>query len=172
MKFQVKLLHGQLSGVTDEAAVAAFRHKVARLRGAVRGTIEAANETAVRLKHIHKTLVATPDADPALAGRVAELQAELEDLLVELRGDPTKSKRWQPEPPSVAGRVGRIVGSLWDSTVPPTATQEQGYEWAEAGLASALARLHRLVEKDVAGIEQRLQEAGAPWTPGRIPVWR
>jgi hypothetical protein len=38
-------------------------------------------------------------------------------------------------------------------------------------LQQELTRLRTLVETDVARLEKAMEAAGAPWTPGRIPVW-
>ena len=34
-----------------------------------------------------------------------------------------------------------------------------------------LAQLRRIAEVELVAIEERLENAGAPWTPGRLPVW-
>ena len=34
-----------------------------------------------------------------------------------------------------------------------------------------LADLQRLIEQDLAALEERMEQAGAPWTPGRVPRW-
>jgi hypothetical protein len=35
-----------------------------------------------------------------------------------------------------------------------------------------LAKLKKLIEVDLKKLEKAMEEAGAPWTPGRIPVWK
>ncbi len=169
VSFHVRPLH-PTAGV-DVAATAAFRKKVARLRGAVHGLLEAANETADRLARIRRTLLVTPAADPALLETVTGLQDRLDGILTALRGDRTRARRWELTPPSILGRVERIVDSQWNTAAPPTATQEQGYAWAEQGFVEQLEAFRTLVETDLAAIERQLEAAGAPWTPCRIPEW-
>jgi hypothetical protein len=89
---------------------------------------------------------------------------------VTLTGDDTKSSRNVFTPPSILDRVGRIVGSQWDTTGAPTGTNLQDYEWAAEAFASELARLTTFAS-DLESFESKLEAAGAPWTPGRLPEW-
>jgi photosystem II stability/assembly factor-like uncharacterized protein len=168
--FEVKPLYP--SEMQVSTSVAAFRAKVVRLRGAVHGALEAAKEAQHRLRLVHKTLLATPGADPALLGEVASLEGRLNGILTNLRGDRTRSKRWTPAPPSILQRVERIVGGQWSSTEPPTKTQEDGYRYASEAFTKSLADLRQLLEIDLKRVEDRLEALGAPWTPSRLPEWK
>ena len=67
----------------------------------------------------------------------------------------------------------RIVFGHWSSTSAPTATHRKNYEIAETEFSAMLDDLRTLVEQDLVALEQRLEAAGAPWTPGRgIPRWQ
>jgi len=35
-----------------------------------------------------------------------------------------------------------------------------------------LEKLRTLAEQDIIQLENELEEAGAPWTPGRVPTWK
>lgn len=74
-------------------------------------------------------------------------------------------------PPSVTERVGGIVDSQWMSTSAPTGTNREQLEIAGKLFAPVLEKLRALSETDLRALEQRLEKAGAPWTPGRVPVW-
>jgi hypothetical protein len=137
----------------------------------VRGALKWADEAEKRLSFTRKALYDTPQADAALLAESQRLQTELDDILVELRGDETKEKRNVFLPPSISERVSRIVGSMWDSTAAPTQTHEQDYEWAAEAFTVELDRLKALAS-DLEAFEGRLESAGAPWTPGRLPEWK
>ena len=155
----------------DPAAALEFQLKTARLERAVRGALKWADEAGKRLSFTRKALYDTPQADAALLAESQGLQAELADILVELRGDETKEKRNVFLPPSISERVNRIVGSQWDSTAAPTATNVQDYEWAAEAFTAELDRLKTLASS-LDRFEQQLESAGAPWTPGRLPEWK
>jgi hypothetical protein len=59
----------------------------------------------------------------------------------------------------------------WYVTSAPTQTQREAYDQAGAEFVDVLAALRMFIEQDLAGVEAKLESAGAPWTPGRIPTW-
>ncbi|MGB7490725.1 MAG: hypothetical protein WBN62_10370, partial [Thermoanaerobaculia bacterium] len=83
-------------------------------------------------------------------------------------GDRTKSSRNVFTPPSLVGRVERIASDQWDTTQAPTTTHQQAYDWATEAYESELAEIKELVV-DLEALEEKAEEAGAPWTPGRVP---
>lgn len=155
----------------DRAAALAFQQKVARLQRAVHGAVRVANDAQTRLAHLRKALVDTPSADPALMQEIERVQANLFAMLIALRGDPTMGRRNEPQPPSVLERVEMITGDQWYVTSAPTKTQMDGYAFAADVFEKQLAGLRKLMETDLRSIEERLEKAGAPWTPGRLPSW-
>ena len=113
----------------------------------------------------------TPGADPALSDRVRAFETRLQDLLIDLDGDSTRSSRNAPTPPSVADRVNQIVSGHWSATSAPTRTHRDNYAIAAAAFAELLTDFRSLVEVDLKGLEEEMEAAGAPWTPGRVPRW-
>jgi len=169
-EFEVVPLNLATLPAADRQAAMAFQKKVQRLRRAVSGTLEAAGEAEVRFAHLRKAILDTPSADPKLLTELQRLQDELNDILLALRGDPAKSRRNVFEPPAISNRVDRIANALWTTTSAPTTTQEKAYRWAGEAFSGELERLGRVFD-DLRALEDRLEEAGAPWTPGRLPRW-
>ena len=170
--FEVVPLELSAFAARDREVVLAFRRKVARLQRAVQGALRAADEAQERLAHIRKAFFATPDADPELLGEIRRMEQRLNALLTSLRGDRTRGRRAAPTPPSIAERVNQVVASQWRVTAAPTKTQEQAYDYAGREFTDALAALRKLIKEDLERVEGRLEQAGAPWTPGRIPTWK
>jgi hypothetical protein len=154
----------------DKAAVMAFQTEVRDLKRAVLGASETADEVDNRIEHLRQALRDTPGADPALMAELELLKGRLDAILLELEGDRTKAERNVFTPPSIRSRVTRISSDMWSHTQPPTATHRQTLAWAEEAFASELARLQSLVA-DLESLEAQAEDAGAPWTPGRVPVW-
>ncbi len=70
-------------------------------------------------------------------------------------------------------RFWQIVFGHWSSTSAPMATHHRNYETAAAEFSEMLDDLRALVEGDLVALEEKLEAAGAPWTPGRaIPQWQ
>jgi hypothetical protein len=76
-----------------------------------------------------------------------------------------------PTLPSIGDRVNTIMDDERLSTSPPTQTHITNYQIASEDFTRALAELKQLTEVDLAQLERDMEAAGAPWTPGRLPVW-
>jgi len=170
-EFRVVELGLNTFAAEDLGAARAFQEKVWDLERAVRGTLKWATEAEGRLAHTRQALHDTPEADTTLLAESQRLHTELNDILVSLRGDRTKSARNVTTPPSISQRVNNVVGSQWDTTSAPTQTERDGYRWAAEAFAKELDRLKSLAA-DLATLESQLEAAGAPWTPGRLPDWK
>ncbi|MCP5518554.1 MAG: glycosyl hydrolase [Verrucomicrobiales bacterium] len=171
VEFRVIPLELATFAAADKEATFEFQRKVAGLQRAVEGALKSAAETQSRLDHLRASLRVTPGVEPALAGDIEELTRRLDGLLVALRGDPSLAKRFEPELPSIVERVQNIVGSQWNVTSAPTRTERDAYQYAGEAFAEVLEKYRRLVEDDLRALEARLEAAGAPWTPGRVPHW-
>ena len=166
----VPLALATLPGAPPDEALA-FEREVADLQRAVEGAVKTAKEAENRLAHLRVAIADTPAATPEHLAEARRLQREIDDLQVALVGDPTKGGRNVFTPPSIAERVGRITGSQFTTTQGPTSTQRQTFGWASEAFATELERLQSIVA-DLEALEARLELAGAPWTPGRIPTWQ
>jgi photosystem II stability/assembly factor-like uncharacterized protein len=169
--FEVVPLNLATLPAPDRKAAMAFLEKVQRLRRAVSGALKSGEEAQARIKHLRQAIVDTPSADPALFADLQRVQEELNGVLFALRGDPAKTERNVFQPPSISNRVERIANSQWTSTSAPTKTQRQAYRWAGETFTRELDRLRRMFD-DLQALENRLEDAGAPWTPGRLPRWQ
>ena len=113
------------------------------------------------------------DATPKLGARdraaVAAAEKKLRAVLVALEGDTVMRARNENTPLSLADRLGAIYEDQYYSLAGPTKTHRQLYEETTEELRGEAAKLRSVVEKDVREIEKRLDEAGAPYTPGRLP---
>ena len=156
-----------LSPGTDPAAVAAFQQRTAaaaRRRSALAETIGEARE---ELRHLEATLLATPQADPTLFGRVGAIKSRLAALELELSGDPARARLHESDAPAISDRLDAVIGGHWKTRQMPTATQQRDLEIAEAGLDQLEKALVTLVENELAELHRAFAAAGAPWTKGR-----
>lgn len=156
----------------DRAALLAFQQKTARLQRAVLGAENVADEAQTRLNYIKRALLDTPGADPALLQEALSLQNRLKDLQTRLSGDRVIASRNEPTPPAIVDRVQGIVYGHWTSTAAPTQTHRNAYQIAAEEFTAVLEGLRVLIEADLKNLEDKLESAGAPWTPGRVPRWK
>ncbi|MFL6199313.1 MAG: VPS10 domain-containing protein [Thermoanaerobaculia bacterium] len=156
----------------ERGEAAAYWREVDRLYQAMTGASEALEEGLAQITAIQKALEDTPAADPRLLGEAHALEDRLADLRDEMNGDPIKATLLrEPVLPTLGERIGRIF--LWNrNTALPTRTQKDAYALAARDFAPWLERLRKLLKDDLASLENRLEAAGAPWTPGRLPDWQ
>lgn len=165
-EFQVKPVPTAPPG-TDFRAVAAFQWETSELMRRVLSAGEEVGRTQERLRHMRAALSETPQADPALYGDIDDLGKALDGIQTRLLGDRVRGRLNEPGVPSVSGRVGQVVGGHWDTRQAPTATQRQSIEIARREFEELSRELAALIEGDLVRLEEALEAAGAPWTPGR-----
>ncbi len=170
--FQTSLLAHNTTVTADFPALLAFQREAGELQRAVLGAVRTAHDTQQRLDHIRQAINDTPTLSRALLGEVDALETRLKDLLVTLEGNHTISSRSEPVTPSVSNRASMVVWTSREITSAPTATMRDQLDMASRQFGPLLAELGQLVKHDLTDLEVRLEAGGAPYTPGRIPVWR
>ena len=172
VEFTTRLLGNSSTPAADFSASVAFQREAAELYRAVQGAGRTARSTQEKIDHIRKAIDATPGLDRALMDEVDAIEFRLKDLLVLLNGDRTVSRRSEPTTPGISNRISKVLWGTRDITSDPTQTQRDNLALGGRLFAPLLKDLRNIVEVSIADIEQRLEAAGAPYTPGRIPVWK
>jgi photosystem II stability/assembly factor-like uncharacterized protein len=170
--FEVVPLHdgGTLPGASP-TQVAVFMKQLADLQRQIEGAGSAIEQTDKRLKAILETLMRSTVPDATLDDEARSLSRQLADLKLRLLGSRERGRKGDPGPVSISRRVQVVVFGNRYSTHGPTATHTRSLAIAEEEFADVRRQLDRLIETDLPALEQRLDAAGVPWTPGRsIPA--
>lgn len=170
-KFDVAPLALASLPAPDQAALLAFQQKTARLQRAVLGASQMVRETKDRLGLIKRALEDTPRAPAELRDEARALALRLQAIDTAMHGDREARRRNENDAPSIVERVQNVVFGHWTSSSAPTRTQLDAYEIAAAAFARQLSELRQLVGVDLGKLEVRMESYGAPYTPGRLPVW-
>ncbi len=157
---------------SDHEAQEEFLLKVARLYRAVYGALQTAQDVQSRLKTIREALQQTPAADKQLTAAADSIEQKDREILRALRGDVEIAKRNEPVPTPIDARVNGIMEGERFSLAKPTQSNIDSYNIAASEFSDQLAKLHALVDADLAKLEKDMEAAGAPWTPGRVPDWQ
>lgn len=155
----------------DHAAQEEFLRKASRLYRAVYGATHTAEDVTARLKQVREALKETPAVEKQLATVADSLEQRNREILRALRGDIEIAKRQEPIPSSIGDRIDTIIEGERFSMQRPTQSDIDSYGIAAGEFADQLAKLHTLVDVDLAKLEKDMETAGAPWTPGRVPDW-
>lgn len=169
--FIVKSLDNSPEITADRGALLAFQQKTADLRRAVDGANGFIGEMRSRISHLGKAIERTGTATEAHKQELTAINDALRAVRVMMTGDRTVLSRNEPAPMSISGRVGSIVFGHWESQAPATGLHQRAYDIAAQEFAVALSDL-RAIDARLGALETALDEAGAPWTPGRLPSWQ
>ena len=169
--FEVRPLSATALTAPDREALAAFLRSASALQRAALGASRLVAEALARVALVAKAIDSSAAPDTALADEARRIRRALEALEVRLDGDAAIAKRNDPVPPALVDRSTYIVYAHWSSTSTPTGTSRRQYELASAELGEVVSALRQLVASDLGALEARLDAVGAPWTPGRVPIW-
>jgi photosystem II stability/assembly factor-like uncharacterized protein len=155
----------------DRQALLAFQQKVSRLYRSFNGASRTTEDLRSRMKQIKRALNETPAADRGLTNRADDLEARLNKLAIEIRGDSALEARNENVPASISDRIQSIIFGSRMSTSRPTQTNVDNYNLASQEYTTVLAALKQIAETDLPKLENDMEKAGAPWTPGRMPTY-
>ncbi|MGB7328570.1 MAG: hypothetical protein WBD31_27080, partial [Rubripirellula sp.] len=166
-EFEIEPLMVDQVNESDLADTMKFLEKAHSLSMAVNGATDVAEQAKKQLDAIMSVIRNSVTLDPALANDVRSLELKLMDIMEAFDGDPTKTKRNEPELPGISSRIRTMMFGAMGSLEGPTGTHERQYDIARQQYEAVLGDLKELVDQSIPAINEKLDEAGAPWTPGR-----
>ncbi|HMU43092.1 MAG TPA: glycosyl hydrolase [Ignavibacteriaceae bacterium] len=172
VEFEAKVLNNVTLPAVDRSELVAFQKKVSELNRAVDASIEVVNDLRSKIEIIKTALKQTPKAPQKLmddANLIADKSRDIYKLLVD---DETLSKRNEPTPPTIAGRLGEVTWGMWQTTSAPTNSYKENYRIASEEFKPILNELKQILEVDLKNLEYEMDNLSAPWTPGRVPDWK
>lgn len=168
--FKVVPLNNTTIPVGNRAEVTAFHKKLNKMRRALMSAGNLRGELATKIRHMRIAVMSAPNAPIKLLEDIRKVDKQLRNLNREMNGDFSLSRRYFETPPTVAFRVGMISYQLSQTTAPPTKAHKESFKIAEEGFGQILSQLSQAVG-EVKKLEKALENAGAPYTPGRVPQW-
>jgi photosystem II stability/assembly factor-like uncharacterized protein len=168
--FNAKVLNNTTLGASDRAVLVAFQKQVADLGKTMDGAERYLNEMKNKVVQVRQSIHNTPNCSFELAQQAKLLSETLNDIAFAYNGTPAKASQEEVSPEQVPlnERFGIIVTSLWQSTSNPTQTAISNYEILVEEFPALLKKI-KSAKSELESIEKKLDEAGAIWTPGRLP---
>ena len=160
-------------GMTDQnrQALLDFQQKVTRLYRSFNGATRTTEELRSRIKQIKRALNETPSADRGLTAQADDIEKRLNKLAIAMRGDSALEARNENVPSSISDRINGIIFGSRMSTAVPTQTDVDSFNIAQQEYKEALTGLQKITQTDLPALENAMEKAGAPWTPGRAPSY-
>lgn len=165
--FQLKSLGGVTLPASDRKALAAFQAEAHELQRELGGAGALMSEINNRLRHIEKAIYATPTPTPDLVADYQSIENTMYEIRKDLYGDRLLGQLDQPQQVSLVNRLYTVIYDMWNSTSAPTTTQREGLRLAKAAFAPILTRIRNVKDQNLKALEEKLEAAGAPYTPGR-----
>ena len=171
-EFEIEPMTFGETSETDREAIMAFAKEARDLALAINAATSVADDASEQLTAIRNVIRGSTTLDPAMENEVRALEVRLMDIREKFNGDPTKSRRNEPSKPGLSSRIRNAMAGAMGSTEGPTGTHKRQFELAGEEFQAVIDDLRTLVETDLAALNGKLDEAGAPWTKGRkIPTW-
>ncbi|MFK7925647.1 MAG: glycosyl hydrolase [Bacteroidia bacterium] len=154
-----------MSATPDFEAMAAFLQSSHELRRQISSAGRQISEASDRLRHLEAALKQTPRATADHFSGMQLLKENLNVLRLRLWGDAQRQKLNESSSPSISGRAYNASNN-WSTRQAPTQTNQESLEMASRDLEEFKKTLQQYLE-DLSAYEASLEEAGAPYTPGR-----
>jgi hypothetical protein len=165
--FEVKPLRERgLKGASMDEVVA-FTRELDELNRQVTGAGSALAALLVETGAM-KTALQRSAAVDTLRDSVRSLELELLTLQESLAGNARRSLYNHPERVSINRRLEVAKLGTFRSTYGPTETHRQSLQIADSEFSSLNARLAEISRQEMPALRLQLEEAGVPWTPGRV----
>ena len=169
VSFRVKALNNTTLPAADREALDAFKKNVIELGRVVQGAQRMMNEVDNQLKHIKVAITRTEISHEELTADVKSIESGLRDLRIKMNGDRAAGILDIDKPPHISNRINFMLYEMYYSTSAPTKTHQDAYAIAKEEFEPVLNDLRKLVNEDLKALQEKLQKAGAPYTPQAIP---
>lgn len=172
-EFEIQPLGFENFSEPDREEIAEFVRTAGKLAQSVNAASSLAGDAREQLNAMETAISNTPSVDLALVNEVREMKIKLMDVMEKFNGDPTKSRRNESAYPGFSRRIGTMIFGAMGSYEGPTGTHRAQYDIIDAEFSEVLDSLKEILETDMPALHEKLDDAGAPWTPGRkIPDWK
>jgi len=165
--FEVKALDNVEMPAENRAEKVAFQKELAKLQADFGIAQELLSESRHKLKYIKAAIKRAEQPLGNLKAEVVAIEKQLKNVQEAMYGDPVKRRLDMGQPLSPASRLGSIGYEQKYSTATPTQTHRDSYAIAKEEIIVIKAQMERIFNEDVKALEQKLINAGAPYTPGR-----
>jgi len=169
-EFEVERLRdGALPGADTEEVVA-FWERTAHLQRNVTAASNSVNGLHRKVRGLKRAIARTRSAPEDLDEQWQAIRAELFEIEEAMSGNQSMNEVGQELPPTVQGRLRKVLTGIGNSTYGPTETHKDVLGFAETDFDDLRDRIIVLIETDIPELEKCILEAGGPWVPGgRIP---
>jgi photosystem II stability/assembly factor-like uncharacterized protein len=150
-----------------------FNKKVNECIRILNGSEEFTRELLTRIQYLKQANLGSLSFSPELNKELRKLEMETDSILFRLSGHQARASYEEipPSPVPLLVRLEEITDASWRSTSGITQNQRNNLAIIDEEFPPLLEKLKNISEKRIPELEKLLDRSGAPWTPGRLPVW-
>jgi photosystem II stability/assembly factor-like uncharacterized protein len=171
-KFNVKALPGTTLPASNRPALVEWQRKADELKRSIQGAGRILSDANDRVKYIREALMVIKTNQQPLVTELKSVEIKLRSISDKMNGDGVAGRLDIDTPPSITSRLFSAIYDGYSTTSDPTTTMKEQLQIAGDEFAEVFTQLKDVWEKDIRAIEQKLEAAGAPYTPGRMPEWK
>lgn len=167
VSFNLKALDNRIMPAENSAEKLQFQKDVAELSRSISGTQFMISEVDNKMRYMKKAIEVTPVETREMLKLYNQIEDQLKDIKISLNGDPIKTRLDIDQVPTPSSRLGWIQYEQGSSTASVTQTHMESLAIAKEEFKPILDSLKKLVNTDISKLEKLLEDADAPYTPGR-----
>ena len=164
VKFEIQPISFEQMSASERAKALEFTKLVSSLANAVNATSQVLAEARSQIESVKTMLGRAHGLDPKLELEARAIELKLMDVAEKFSGDRTKSQRNENAYPGFSSRLRTMASG---ALAGPTGTHRAQYDIVVKEYKDALAALNVVLRRDLPVLNKKLDQAGAPWTPGR-----
>lgn len=166
--FNVVPLHegGTLPGTTPQQRTQ-FRLQLAEVQRALSGLQSVLTDAQTRLKAMRQIVDRTPIEDVELPAKIRALEDVVNAIDLKLNGYRPQNLMNEQSPYPISARYWRVNSGTGSSLSSPTPMWREQFAILKQEVGEAGSTLNEVMTQKIPQLEQQLEAAGAPWTPGR-----
>jgi photosystem II stability/assembly factor-like uncharacterized protein len=168
-KFNIKVLPGTTLPAANMPALVEWQRKADELKRSIQAASSILSDANTRTKHLKEAVLSIAKPGQDFINEVRALETKLKGVSKRMFGDQVADRLDIDTPPSINARLFNAIGDGTGSTSEPTTTMKDQLQIVNDEFETVLADLKNIVNTDLKNIEQKLEAAGAPYTPGRVP---
>lgn len=170
--FTAKVIGNATLPAEDRTELVAFQKQVRELIRAVNAASSVIRDVADKTRHYRIALKSVTSDNSGLLADIKALENKVTEIQRKMFGDRLLRRLDQDDEPGLTSRINGVIYDQWRSLSAPTQSQKDAFRIVADEFPPLLEAIRNIVDVDVKRIEDKLEELGAPYTPGRLPVWK
>jgi hypothetical protein len=173
-KFNVKALNNNTIPVQNREKMVAFHKEISNLSKAMVGAMQLNNDLRKEVIAIKQTALALPTAHEKLIPILNEIEKELNEINLVFNGYEAKASSEELPPLDVPlySRLSDLIETQINSTADITGTSTMLFNILKEEFPPVLERIRKVAEVKIVEVRKMMDDKNAPYTYGRVPVWK